>query len=77
MKYVCIRCETTWIVGKATNEPSGGLCDRCITQYIRKKQKERGFHDCFRKGPDDCVETECSYWDSCIKELVKNDNEKN
>ena len=67
MKYICIRCGTTWIVGKNTDEPSGGLCDPCITEYVREKQKSRGFHDCFRSATDDCSETECSYWDFCIK----------
>ena len=75
MHYICIRCGTTWIVGKATGERSGGLCDFCITKYVREKQKSRGFDDCFRRTTDDCSETECSYWDLCIKELLKNDND--
>lgn len=73
MKYICIRCGITWIVGIATDEPSGGLCDLCITEYVRNKQKSRGFDDCFRKATEDCSETACSYWDSCIKQSANND----
>ena len=68
MRYVCIRCRDTWIVGETTDEPSGGLCDRCITQYVRKKQESQGFSDCFRRATESCSNKECSYWEPCIRD---------
>jgi hypothetical protein len=69
MQYVCIRCGDTWSVGETTDEPSGGLCDRCITQYVRDKQKYQGNHDCFRRATENCARTECSYWEPCLRVL--------
>lgn len=41
MRYICIKCDVIWIIGEPGAELSGGLCDRCITQYVREKQKGR------------------------------------
>jgi hypothetical protein len=70
MRYVCVRCRTTWIVGNETAEPSGGLCNSCITEYVRVKQKSNGFHDCFKRATMPCSETECSYWEVCNREFA-------
>ena len=70
MTYVCIRCRTTWIVGEASAEVSGGLCDRCITEYVRDRQKNNGFHDCFKRATQTCSETCCSYWEVCNRQFT-------
>ena len=69
MNYVCIRCRDTWIVGEPTDAPSGGLCERCITEYIRAKQKRQGLDDCFKRANDSCSETDCTYWEPCNREF--------
>ena len=73
MNYVCIGCDATWVVGKPSDEPSGGLCDQCITRYVRKKQKSQGFHDCFRRKTENCSEKECTYWEPCKRGLAEGD----
>jgi hypothetical protein len=70
MNYVCIRCGVTWVVGESTAEPSGGLCKKCITTYVRDKQKREGVNDCFNRAIENCSETECSYWEPCNRESV-------
>ena len=67
MTYICIKCETKWTIGKPTAEVSGGLCDSCITQYVRRKQISQGFHDCFRRATAICARPECSYFWHCLK----------
>jgi hypothetical protein len=66
MRYICIKCGVIWIIGEPGAELSGGLCDRCITQYVREKQKRQGFDDCFRRATEICSKTECSYWEHCM-----------
>jgi hypothetical protein len=70
MTYVCIRCRSTWVVGEASAEVSGGLCDCCITEYVRCKQKNNGFHDCFKRATQACSETSCSYWEVCNRQFA-------
>jgi hypothetical protein len=69
MNYVCIRCGATWVIGEFSGEPSGGLCDVCITQYVRERQKSQGYYDCFRRATENCSEKECSYWEPCNRDL--------
>ena len=76
MKYVCIRCGVTWIVGESTDEPSGGLCDKCITTYVRDKQKREGVNDCFKRSTENCSETDCSYWEPCNREFMNGAEQK-
>jgi hypothetical protein len=50
------------------NDPcpySGGVCESCITEYIRGRQRERGFDDCFKRAIEMCGRGECSYHDLC------------
>ena len=49
MNYVCIACGATWRVGKPTDEPSGGLCDRCIRRYVRKNKEAGDFTAAFEE----------------------------
>ena len=70
MTYICIKCRKTWVDGHHTKEYSGGLCEDCVTGYIRAKQKNQGFHDCFKKAIEVCSRGECSYWLLCNKSLI-------
>lgn len=71
MTYICVKCRKTWNVGDPTDEYSGGICDDCITKYVRNKQLEKGFHDCFKRAVTECSRDECSYWDLCCRDLTK------
>jgi hypothetical protein len=70
MTYVCIKCRKIWMRGDCSDEPSGGLCIDCATDYIRMKQKQKGLHDCFRRTSEICAKINCSYWSCCNKELL-------
>ena len=70
MTYICIKCRRMWIRGEGSNEPSGGLCIDCATDYIRMRQKKLGFHDCFRRATEICAMVNCSYWACCNKEIM-------
>ena len=67
MTYICIKCRKVWVVGEETEDYSGGLCDRCITLYVRDKQKACGFHDCFARATEVCDEVKCNYRNLCLK----------
>lgn len=58
------------MLGEGSHEPSGGLCIDCATEYIRMKQRQRGFHDCFRRSTEICAAVKCSYWSCCNKDLM-------
>jgi hypothetical protein len=66
VEYICIKCRRTWSEGKDAEGPSGGLCDQCITEYIRKKQRKEGHKDCFRRATEECSE-DCKYKTECLK----------
>ncbi|MBP1726603.1 MAG: hypothetical protein H6Q51_1901 [Deltaproteobacteria bacterium] len=70
MTYVCIKCRKIWIRGECSDEPSGGLCLDCATDYIRMKQKQKGLHDCFRRSTEICTKVDCSYWSCCNKDSL-------
>lgn len=70
MNYICIKCKATWTIGEPTDQLSGGICDRCITEYVREKQKNNGFHDCFKRAVSACSEMDCSYWEVCNRQFV-------
>jgi hypothetical protein len=70
MTYVCIKCRKIWVSGDHTSEYSGGLCEACTTGYIREKQKNYGFHDCFKRAIEVCSRRECSYWLLCIRDVI-------
>jgi hypothetical protein len=70
MTYVCIKCRKIWIRGECSDEHSGGLCIDCATDYIRMKQKQKGFHDCFRRSTEICAKLNCNYWSCCNKDLL-------
>ena len=70
MTYICIKCGHIWVTGSPTSEHSGGLCENCGTSYIRAKQEQNGFHDCFKRATEVCSQAECSYWSLCNKEFV-------
>jgi len=69
MTYVCIKCGRRWVRGVESEELSGGLCDKCITKYVRKKQIENGFHDCFARNIEECTE-DCKYSEICNNILL-------
>ena len=70
MTYICVKCGNIWVSGSPTNEHSGGLCENCGTSYFRAKQKQNGFHDCFKRATEACSKVECNYWSLCNKELI-------
>ena len=47
---------------------SGGVCESCITEYVRGKQKQRGEDDCFKRI-EICDKEDCRYRDFCCKDL--------
>jgi len=69
MTYICIKCRKTWANGGHSSEYSGGLCEDCTLEYVREKQKSRGFHDCYKRAVEVCSRDECSYWHLCNREL--------
>ncbi len=70
MTYICIKCRKTWDNGGRSSEYSGGLCEDCTSEYVREKQKNQGFHDCYKRAVEVCSRDECSYWQLCNKELL-------
>lgn len=70
MTYICIKCQRVWTRGEPTTEFSGGLCEYCLTQYIREKQKNQGFHDCFRRATEMCARIECRYHSYCLRGII-------
>ena len=70
MTHVCIKCHRTWVTDQPSDEPSGGLCDQCFTEYIRSRQRKVGYHDCFRRCTEVCNRRDCAYWKSCNKKLL-------
>lgn len=62
-------------MGEPTSEFSGGLCDKCFTEWVRGKQLERGFEDCFRRAIEVCSRTECTFHELCCKYLYEDANE--
>ena len=74
MKYICVRCRQTWVLGKETEEASGGLCRPCITEYVQGKQGNNGLSPCFNNlDPDysDCKRDKCSYYQLCLNNPEK------
>jgi hypothetical protein len=69
MTYVCIKCRTIWQAGLASEAVSGGLCGSCIIEYVRGKQRKKGFHDCFKRATETCSRTECDYHNLCNRDL--------
>ena len=77
MTYLCIKCKAIWVVGEPTSEFSGGLCDSCITEYVRSKQLKNGFEDCFRRAVEVCDKFECKYHELCCKILQEGSSYEN
>lgn len=48
---------------------SGGICESCITEYIRGKQTQRGEDDCFKRVIKVCEHKVCKYHDFCSNGL--------
>jgi hypothetical protein len=69
MTYLCIKCKAIWVVGEPSSEFSGGLCDTCITNYIRERQIKSGFEDCFRRATEVCGKVDCRYHEHCCRYL--------
>jgi hypothetical protein len=70
MTYICIKCRKTWGNGGRSGDYSGGLCEDCTLKYVRKKQKNQGFDDCYKRAVEVCSRDDCSYWHLCNKELL-------
>ena len=70
MTYLCIKCKAIWVIGTptSTSEFSGGICEKCIIEYIRAKQIIKGFEDCFRRATEIC-DKECRYHELCCRHL--------
>lgn len=65
MDYVCIKCGARWTNEVAAEGPSGGLCDECLVNYVRGKQRSRGYDECFRAKGCFCPKKECTYFKLC------------
>lgn len=68
MTYQCIKCGRQWVVCNPSEYKSHGLCEECITIYIRRKQRKEGHNDCFKKAVENCNEP-CKYHDWCCKDM--------
>jgi hypothetical protein len=71
MTYICVKCGKKWVKDGESDEVSGGLCYRCITEYVRERQKNQGFHDCFARNIEECSK-ECRY-SECCNSILLND----
>ncbi len=69
MTYVCIRCGHTWVVVSPSNHASGSICGPCMIVYIRCKQKQQGYDDCFKRAEEICSEKDCTYHELCCRDL--------
>ncbi len=67
MTHICIKCGHVWINGSPSEDLSGGICDECITTYIRNRQRGRGYVPCFRSKGIMCPDRECTYFEACNK----------
>lgn len=65
MDYVCIKCRKKWTDGDESNHPSGALCTKCTTEYIRDKQIKEGNKDCFGRATEYCTE-KCKWKRYCL-----------
>lgn len=74
MKYICIKCRVFWVDGVNRDSISGGVCESCITDYIRTRQIEKGFEDCFRRNTELCSKKECDYWEICNRYYLENNS---
>ena len=52
---------------------SGGICESCITEYVRGKQKKRGEDPCFKEERTIkvCERNDCTYHEFCCGEPYK------
>lgn len=71
MTYICVKCGKKWVKDEESDEVSGGLCYRCITEYVRERQKNQGLHDCFARNTEECTEV-CKYSKQCNNILLNN-----
>jgi len=71
MTYICVKCRRTWHDGDPTDDYSGGICDECITEYVRQRQLKNGFNDCFKRATEECSHDNCTYWDLCCRDVKK------
>ena len=69
MTYCCIGCGKTWLKGEPTDFVSHGICGDCYTGLVRSKQREKGFHDCYKRAVECCSRSECSHIDVCCRGL--------
>ncbi len=67
MTHICIKCGHVWVNDLPSEDLSGGVCDECITAYVRNKQIERGYDPCFRRKGIMCPDKECTYFETCNK----------
>ena len=69
MTYLCIKCRAIWVKGEPSAEFSGGICERCLIEYVRKRQTKEGNEPCFRRAIEVCSRYECTYHELCCKPL--------
>jgi len=76
VKIFLLNLQEKWInkiftKGNNNHHLSGGLCDQCITDYVRAKQIKNGFEDCFKRAVEVCGRDDCNYHDLCCRGLGK------
>ena len=81
LKYECIHCRIQW--GNLTagdDNISHGVCRRCLRELqkdkVWRRQRREHFSDCYAKGYEDCNETECTFWASCLDKNIQEWEEK-
>jgi len=80
MTYICIKCKALWVVDEPSAEFSGGLCEKCLIDYVRGRQTKEGNEPCFRRAVEVCSREECTFHELCCRPLVLgvscNENQK-
>lgn len=75
IKIFLLNLQAMW---KQDPQPySGGICEQCITEYVREKQKKSGFDDCFKRALAICGRFECRYHDLCCNGLKEEGSNAN
>lgn len=75
MDHICIRCHYTWLPEheEANGQTTADLCERCLTVWVRSKQKAAGLHDCFKRATELCSRKDCMWFQMCCEEFLVDD----
>jgi hypothetical protein len=76
LKYQCIHCGVQW--GNLTagdDNISHGFCRKCLREkqkeLVWRRQHREYVSDCYARGYEDCTETVCAFWSSCLDKNIR------